>query len=338
VREALTSWLRCPRCRGDGDFELRASVRDEREVRSGTLTCRRCGASYEIFDGIVDLLIEVPEAVRREIAGLERFAEQMRADGWDRERILALPNVDQGYWLDQKHALRRALERTSPRPGARLVDVGSNTCWASNIFARLGLEVVALDIASVDLQGLRSAEHFLASGSVFFERILSTMVDPALADESVDYAFCCQVLHHNRPRELGRTFAALYRILRPGGVLIVASEPMRFPLRPKRHHAAEVAQFEGNEHVYFFHQYWRAARAAGFDVELPAFAPVADALRAGEEEVSPDAGLANLRRALRRHRLGRLLVAAVRLRRFAWRYVLRGDATAALLCTKPAAR
>ena len=39
-----------------------------------------------------------------------------------------------------------------------VLDVGSNTCWAANQFARRGLNVVALDIATAEMQGLYTAE------------------------------------------------------------------------------------------------------------------------------------------------------------------------------------
>ena len=164
------------------------------------------------------------------------------------------------------------LQRSSLKPGERLLDVGANTCWASSVFASLGLDVVALDIAAAELQGLRTADYFLQSGEVFFERVLSPMYAPALADGSMDHVFCCEVLHHNDREHLRRTFHELHRVLRPGGRLFVVNEPMRFPLRLKRDHALEVAQFEGNEHVYFLHEYRAAARRAGFRVSIPAFA------------------------------------------------------------------
>ena len=287
MREQVASWLRCPRCRSDGALELHVTRRDEREVRAGALTCARCGATYEISDGIIDLLVDPPDFVRREIAGLERFAEMMRNEGWDGDRIRALPDAPDGYWDSQKWAMQGLLERIAFAPGQRLVDVGANTCWASNIFARHGLEVLALDISGVDLQGLRAAEHFLEGEEVFFERVLSTMFDPALASESVDYAFCCLVMHHNRPRELLRTFAEMHRVLRPGGVLMVVNEPLRFPLRRKRDHGAEVAEFEGNENVYYLHEYYRAARRAGFRVQLPALESVTASLHATEDEFPP---------------------------------------------------
>jgi SAM-dependent methyltransferase len=269
VRESLTPLLRCPSCRTDGSLRVRESERDGREIREGELSCERCAARFPVRHGIAELLHEPADFVRRESAGLERFADVMRADGWDRERILALPDVDLPYWHGQRRAMDALLDRVAFKPGERILDVGSNTCWASNILAARGLEVIALDIATAELQGLSTADYFIERGEVFFERVQSVMFDPALADASMDYVFCCEVLHHNDPSHLRNTFRELHRVLRPGGRLFVVNEPMRFPLRLKRDHGREVAQFEGNEHVYFFHQYYLAARRAGFTVQIP---------------------------------------------------------------------
>ena len=129
--------------------------------------------------------------------------------------------------------------------------------------------MIALDIATAEMQGLQTADWFLETGDVYFERLLSVMYDPALASDSVDYVFCCEVLHHNDRADLRRTLARAVPRARPGGTLFMVNEPMRFPLRLKRDHAEEVAEFEGNEHVHFFHQYYCAARAAGFEVAGP---------------------------------------------------------------------
>jgi SAM-dependent methyltransferase len=310
VRESLTSILRCPRCATDGALRLTVARRDDREVRDGSLSCARCGRSFAIAGGIVDLLYRPPEFVRRERAGLERFAAVMRADGWDEERIVELPDVDLPYWHGQRRAIDALFSRAVLRPGERLLDVGSNTCWASNLFAERGLDVIALDIATADLQGLRSAESFLARGEVFFERLLSVMFAPALATESIDHVFCCEVLHHNDRRHLQSTFGELYRVLRRGGRLFVVNEPMRFPLRLKRDHGREVAQFDGNEHVYFLLDYLLAARRAGFHVVVPSLAP--------------------LGRMPRRRAQVRALARA------AWRHLVRGDMPLTMDCRKPA--
>jgi SAM-dependent methyltransferase/uncharacterized protein YbaR (Trm112 family) len=326
MRESLLELLRCPRCRAGASFALQADVRDAQEIREGGLRCRECGLERAIEGGIVDLLYEPPDFVVREAAGLERFAEVMRADGWDRERILALPEVALAYWGEQQRAMRQVLRAVSFRPGERLLDLGSNTCWASNIFARHGLDVVALDIASTELQGLRTADYFIDGGEVYFERVLSVMFDPAFVDASFDYVFCCETMHHNDPANLRATMRELHRILRPGGRLLMVSEPLRFPLLLKRGHAREVAHFEGHEHVYFMHQYVRAARRAGFRVSLPGLEATRHGLRPGEATVAPASGrLASLKAMLRSHAAGRPIVRAYRVAHYWWKHAVAGN-------------
>ena len=328
MREATAELLRCPRCRAERTLTLSASERDEREVREGLLACSECGAEFDVRDGIMHLLHDPPDFVTKEAAGLERFAFTMHNDGWDKARILNLPDEEQGYWEGQRMAINHLLREASFQPGQRLVDVGSNTCWASNILARQGLEVIALDIATTPMQGLKTADWWFESGEVFFERMLSVMYDPALASESVDYVFCCEVLHHNDVANLNRTLEELYRVLKPGGTLFLVREPMRFPLRLKRDHAEEVAEFEGNEHVYFFHQYLRAARRAGFEVARPWPRP-------GERPASDTSRHARAARAVSRVPGSRYLREGVIAARWSWYHVIRGDRALTLTCTKP---
>ena len=214
------------------------------------------------------LMPDPPEHVAREAAGLARFAEVMRADGWDCERLRELPYVDLPYWWGQRRAFDYWIEQLPFRAGEWLLDIGANTCWASALFAERGLSVIALDIATVELQGLRAADCHIGEGSLYFDRVLSSMAEPSIASCSMDYVFCCEVLHHNDRSALRQTLRECYRVLRPGGRLLVVNEPLRFPLRPKRDHGREVAEFEGNEHVYFLHEYVLAARRAGFSVSV----------------------------------------------------------------------
>jgi uncharacterized protein YbaR (Trm112 family) len=153
MKAASAALLRCPRCHADRTLTLTATQADDVEVREGALTCGACGGAFAVTAGIADLLYDPPEFVAREAAGLERFAEVMRADGWDRERILALPNAPDGYWAAQAEAISSLLEAVPLRPGARIVDVGANVGWATNIFAARGLEAIAVDIAMVSCRG-----------------------------------------------------------------------------------------------------------------------------------------------------------------------------------------
>jgi SAM-dependent methyltransferase len=333
VREAFLEVLRCPSCLTDRSLRLEDAERDEREVREGRLVCSACGLDRPVHGGIADLLLDPPAFVEREADGLARFADVMRADGWDAERILALPDVELGYWNAQAEAMRRTLAEVPLRPGQRILDVGSNTCWASSRFAQEGLEVVALDIADNDLQGLGAADIHFAGKGVYFERVLSVMYAPALADASFDHVFCCEVLHHNDRGKLDDTLRELFRILRPGGRLTIVNEPLRFPLRPKLDHAEEVAEFEGNEHVYFAHQYVVAARRAGFSVRIPKLRAALDVPY--DRGFVPAGRLGPLKRRLRDGPGGSAMLATWRWARFMWINAIRGDANLTLDCTKP---
>jgi SAM-dependent methyltransferase len=320
MREALLERLRCPLCAAERALTLEDARSDEREVRDGTLRCASCGEEFRVCDGIVELLPDPPEYIKREASGLARFAGVMRADGWDRERIRQLPYDELPYWWGQRRAMEYWLTQLPLTNGQWLLDLGANTCWASAMFAERGLSVIALDIATVELQGLRTADYFIG-GDLFFERLLSTMAAPAVASDAMDYVFCCESLHHNSPGELRRTLRECYRVLRPGGSLLLVNEPLRFPLRLKRDHGQEVAEFEGNEHVYFLHQYVRAARAAGFRVSVRW--PRNVARRSRNEELPPPAPPPAFARA------------QVRRMRAAWKLAVTGEASLNMLCRKP---
>jgi SAM-dependent methyltransferase len=328
MRDALLEHLRCPACQSERSFALSISHHNSREVRDGTLTCSTCEGRFPVREGVAELLGDPPEQIAREAAGLERFAEVMRDDGWDRERIRNLPYEDLPYWWGQRRAFEYWAEQLPFAPGEWLLDVGSSTCWASALFAERGLSVIALDIATAELPGLRTADYFISDGSLFFERLLSSMNEPAIASGSIDYVFCCEALHHNAPAELRRTLAEFHRILRPGGNLMLVNEPLRFPLKLKRDHGSEVAHFEGNEHVYFLHQYLLAARRAGFEVQIrwPRNIPRTTRGEPAPEPPAPTGGM--IRRTLARSRLARRA-------RVAWRLALTGDASLNLLCRKP---
>ena len=58
-------------------------------------------------------------------------------------------------------------------------------------------------------------------------------------------------------------------MLRPGRhAYFVINETMKFPMDLKCDHAHEVAEFEGDQHTFFFDQYYLAARRAGFRLSL----------------------------------------------------------------------
>ncbi len=218
--------------------------------------------------GVPELLHEPAQHVLAEAAGLERFAEHMRSGGWDREVMLSLPNIEHGYWYVQARSMHQLLTTIPFESGQSVLDVGSNTCWASNHFAERGLEAIAIDIATPELQGLYTADWFIEEGNVFFERMLGSMDAIPLVSSSVDYVYCCQVLHHNDRAGLQRTFQEIFRVLRPGGRLLVVNETLKTLRDPDGVHDEGVEEYEGYEHAHWGAQYrWQAMRA-GFLTEV----------------------------------------------------------------------
>lgn len=234
----------------------------------GELRCARCRHGAAVREGIAHLLYDPPAYVLREAAGLARFADVMRADGWDRERVLRLPDEPSPYWHGQRMSYDQLRATVAFRPGQRLLDVGSNTCWASAAFARDGLEVLALDIAAHELQGLGTARWWMDRDGTYFERLLAPMYDLPLASATLDHVFCCEVLHHNGPVNLFRTLREAHRVLRPGGKLSVIRETLRSPLTPQLRPGREVAEYEGHEHAFLAVTYLSLARAAGFHTQV----------------------------------------------------------------------
>ncbi len=268
MKQEFANQLRCPACRREHTLVLAAGERDAREVREGTLRCIACGRSFDVHRGVPELLFEPPEHIVREAAGLARFAEQMRAEGWGPEQVRKLPYIESGYWYVQARSMHQLLTTVPFAPGDTVLDVGSNTCWAANHFAERGLNAIALDIATVELQGLYTADWFMQEGGVFFERVLGSMDAIPLSSSSVDYVYCCEVLHHNDNDSLRRTFQEIFRVLRPGGRLLMVNETLKTLSDPNGVNVEGVEQYEGYEHAHWAARYrWEATRA-GFLTEV----------------------------------------------------------------------
>jgi SAM-dependent methyltransferase/uncharacterized protein YbaR (Trm112 family) len=336
MRSELLTLLRCPSCGASDSLRLAATSHNEHEAREGRLVCASCRLERPIRDGVADLMLSPSTEVRAEAEGLKRFAGAMRRDGWDRARILRLPDEPDGYWWAQRRSMQRLLETVAFAPGQTLLDVGANTCWATATFADIGLRAVALDISMVEMQGLRTADWWFEDRGLHFERVLAQMSDLPFRDDSFDWVFCCEVLHHNDRRAMTDALREIHRVLRPGGTLLVINEPLRWPRDLKRDHGAEVAQFDGNEHVYFFLEYLWMVWHAGFQrmrVSEPAF----------DVFFSRDPIHLTLEASV----LGSFKLAAInvaRQRRFVrslhtwWRYLMGPDVSLQMLCTKTPAK
>jgi SAM-dependent methyltransferase len=296
------------------------------------LHCEACATEFALHRGVPELLHNPPAHVIAEAAGLERFAEQMRLEGWDRELVRRLPDLEHGYWYVQSRSMHQLLTTVPFTAGESLLDVGSNTCWATNHFAERGLEAIAMDIATPELQGLYTSDWFIEDGSVFFERVLGSMEAIPLASSSVDYVYCCQVLHHNDLAGLRRTFAEFFRVLRPGGRVLIVNETLKTLRDPRGVHDEGVEQFEGYEHAHWAARYrWEATRAGFFtEVTEPHYRPFF-----GDAELPPVAETGRIRSLAQRLGFSLRQIGIARRLYLAWLNHVWGGVSLNMIATKP---
>jgi SAM-dependent methyltransferase len=150
------------------------------------------------------------------------------------------------------------------RTGAAL-DVGAGRGIASYALAREGFKVTALEPDPSAIVGAGAIRALAAEAALpirVFEEISERLPFP---DATFDVVFARAVLHH--ARDLDLACSEIYRVLRPGGILVAAREHVitrdadlgQFLDRHPLHH------LYGGEHAYVLERYISALKAAGFD-------------------------------------------------------------------------
>lgn len=133
-----------------------------------------------------------------------------RCDGWEQIAASA-PFI----------ALREAvLNEAGIAPGDRVVDLGSGTGLLALAAAEHAGQVVAIDVSAPMLQ--RLAERAAERGFTNVELVHGDIRRLPLPDESADVVVSCYAFHHlvDDGKELAA--AEAFRVLRPGGRLVVA--------------------------------------------------------------------------------------------------------------------
>jgi 2-polyprenyl-3-methyl-5-hydroxy-6-metoxy-1,4-benzoquinol methylase len=209
---ALQALLACPACAG----VLRAFPEGQ------AFRCRACSAAFAAPDGIPSLREQVDSRTER----VRAFYGEAPFPGY-RPR-------------DTLHALRaraaasplaRALDQAIP-DDARVLDLGCGTGQMTLFLARDQRLLVGADLTRASLALARqAAQRFGVEGALFVETDLR---QPGLRPGAFDVVLCLGVLHHTPdPRA---AFAAVARLVRPGGMLVVGlyNALARLPHRLRR--------------------------------------------------------------------------------------------------------
>ena len=119
-------------------------------------------------------------------------------------------------WIAAEPDVMETATELSARLGSvRALDLGCGVGRHALLFARLGFEVSAVDLAEAGLAEVRRTAE--AEGLEIDARV-APMTELPFADGEFDYVLSFNVLYHGDPRIVRQAVAEIRRVLRPGGI------------------------------------------------------------------------------------------------------------------------
>lgn len=262
----LLGLMRCLACGAKG---LTASSLIGEAGGDASISCPSCGKIYQVRKGIPDFLLNPsPEVVReREAFRAFRPLEPSTPEEWEEHRrtILALPMLEGRslppgeleIWRKHGREAFGICEGLDFR-GLRVLELGAGRCWFSAHMARLGAEVVAVDILDDELMSLGCGRFFEEEEGLHIHRVLCDMHRLPFLESSFDVVAATAALHHSP--DLSALLAEVRRVLKPGGMLLAANEPLYVPWRE----TPEEERKGAHEGAYPLWTWARLLRRAGF--------------------------------------------------------------------------
>ena len=274
MKRSLLQYIGCPLC-GQA-LELRAhSIQGERVIE-GTLKCGRCSTEYPIEKAIPNLIANHGwgESKASEMAGwVNLWAKKGMYGHTDRslQDSYKLPYVG-GAWQDTARWFDIVLDDLQLTGKEAILDLGAGQGWAARYFAAKGCRSVAMDIVADGYYGLGRSWAIMDHAGVYFEPILGDGENMPFYPGQFDVVFLSSALHHFEKVE--RVLDQIHRVLKPGGQIIAAPEPIISIFIPEQRVVGDIEEVrEGiTERRLTALRYWAALKKSGFQgIELMTF-------------------------------------------------------------------
>lgn len=285
MKEGLLEIITCPICK-KRSFKIEKIKKNNQEIRSCEITCNYCSAKFEVNKGILNLLPNPKDSIKKEQKGWMKLSDKksLRKNKENDLKMVDLPwcinfPKDRKHWKDHADNFDFVLEQLNLKGDEKVLDLGAGRCWSTREFARIGCACVALDVVSTRYVGLESADIYLEHNNIFFERVLADMNNLPFVKDSFDIVFSTASIHHSS--DLVELFKEASRVLKKNGKIVLINEPVRGIFESKRLCCDEVEQGI-NEHIYRLVDYEKSAKKAGFKVNVYMPESIRHMLESGE--------------------------------------------------------
>lgn len=259
MRKELISLLRCPVCYEE-NLIFYITNENHIEIREGYIKCQDCGKSYEINNGIVNLLVNPsPEIINEQKGWTTLEKAVVNTD----ELMLSLPDAfgeHKPLWKSQAENFHMMFPRLNLNGTETVLDLGSGRCWSTRFLSRKGCYAVGLDILLTKYVGLFTSDIYIDRENIYFERVCGSMNTLPFRDQVFDLVFISATLHHSS--NISITLKEVSRVLKIQGQVFIINEPVAGLTKSVKLDCTEI-EMGINEHVYRLWKYLRELRRAG---------------------------------------------------------------------------
>jgi len=238
--------LRCPACKTDSQPVAPSPIFGP-EGRDDKAQCGSCSAVYAISNGIPELYVDdhTWRSKQSESDGWEAYnAElgQMHYEGIGAPPVdFEIPYIEDAHWASIGRNFDRVIEGLD-FSGALVLDVGAGRPWAAKNFALRGARSIAMDVNAHPVVGLGRGWAMMQEAGVEFDMFVGDSENLPLSSNQFDYVFISAAMHHTN--FLRRLASEMARVLKPGGMALIANEPTRAAFEDEGELLLEVAEPE----------------------------------------------------------------------------------------------